>query len=61
MKLFDWITLKLKRMLVRVISPDLKGIEEYWDVIDPQDRFFSGLVLVWCVLFVSFLVLYFCW
>lgn len=56
MKLFDWFALKVKRMLIRVVSPDLKDVDIYWNQIDPQDRYFAGLVLVMFLLVVGSVV-----
>ena len=61
MKLFDWFALKVKRMLIRVVSPDLKGIEMYWDEVDPQDRLFAGLFLVLGGLVLSIVLLCLLW
>jgi len=61
MKLFDWFALKVKRILIQVVSPDLKGMEEYWDEVDPQDELFAGLLLVLGGLVVSIILVCLFW
>lgn len=57
MNLFDWFALKLKRAIISWISPELKDVDLYWDVVDFQDRSFAGLIIGVVVLLIGSLII----